>query len=202
MLPRIALAALALTLCCAVPAAAAPTSITEFPAEPKVKYIEGSPAKNVVWATIEDVGIQEYATGDGEAIATARGATNIASSDLVVDVDGAVTWTLPPGIAGFQAGWARRAFSGSIVRTPVGNSASLDAIMLPSAGASPLATGRFPTGPDCIYTVAECVMPAPDSAFELTGLAADGVGRTWAVSPEANQAFRMRLGPGSTPPTW
>jgi len=142
---------------------AAPTAITEFPAEPKAKYIKGSPLNSSVWITIEGVGIQQFATGDGEALATARGPNNVAASDLAVDVDGSVTWTLPLGAQGpaSLAGWARRNFTGSITRTQAANANTAEAVILPSPGASPLITGHYPTGNDCIYTATNCVMTPP-----------------------------------------
>ena len=202
MLRRTALAALLLA-CCATPAVAAPTAITEFQSEPKAKYIEGSPLNSSVWITIEGVGIQQYATGDGEALATARGALNVAASDLAVDVDGSVTWTLPIGIQGPPgfAGWARRNFTGSITRTQAGNANTADAVILPSPGASPLITGHYPTYNDCIYTATNCVMvPQGRLDDQLTGLGIDGGGRVWAFSQNKDQAFRLALNAGQESP--
>ena len=196
---RSALTVFVLSACWAAPAAAAPTAITEFPSEPKAKYIEGTSQNNAVWITIEGVGIQKYATGDGEEIGTARGALNVAASDLAVDVDGAVTWAIPVGLAGGagHAGVARRSATGSITRTEVGNAESTDAVILPSAGASPLVTGHYPTGNDCIYSVTNCLMTPPGRFTDkLTGLAIDGGGRVWAVSQTNNQVFRLALGAG------
>jgi streptogramin lyase len=201
---RTAVTALVLSACCAASAVAAPTSITEFPSEPKAKYIEGSPLNSSVWITIEGVGIQQYATGDGEPLATARGANNVAASDLAVDVDGSVTWTLPQGAQNPQsvfAGWARRNFTGSITRTPASNANTAEAIVLPSPGASPLITGHYPTGNDCIYTATDCVMTPQDRLDDqLTGLAIDGGGRVWALSQNKDQALRLALGAGEGAP--
>ncbi len=188
------LAAVALA-CCAAPAAAAPTSITEFPSEPKAKYIEGSPLNNSVWITIEGVG--HPAVRDGRR----RGAGHGAGSPR--------TWRRPtwrststgPSRGRIPPGRPRRRWAspagraatppGSITRTQAGNADTRGRGRPAVAGRVASDHRSLPHRERLHLQRHQLRHDAHQGRFDdkFPGLAIDGGGRVWAFSQNNDQAL-------------